>query len=676
VAEAEDVLVDAARHATVFIRDLWRRQHAPSPAAAPVALDAVAPRLDLLVTLAGGASLPLRVALPPPRPTLLHRVLHGDAHPRHRRALPATDGIAIWLPADLGTNDTTLALPLYRAMVLQQAQRAWRGTAPRLLDEREPWLRDAALVLEALAAEAQVARSLPGLLPALALLRRTALAQRPPLEAFTPARRMLERWLRRQLEHGPTAADDLPPDPAASVQQARRLLHAWSLDPVAMRRAGDLPLLRDWWTGELRPEDADGPWLELPCPAPGPDEAPVRAAHLSRRPDPRREAAEGEDESREPGAFMLQPDVPHERAEDPFGLQRPVDRDETRPAEELGEMLSELASARSQATPERAREVLLSDDPPPARAHGVAAPADPNGEIRFRYPEWDHALAAYREHGATVRVRPAPAGPQAWVDTTLARHGAQLDGIRRQFEALRPERLRLRRQVDGEELDLDACVEARADRRAGGALREAFYESRRRGRRSVAVSLLVDASGSTDGWVGAGRRVIDVEREALLLVSTALQAVDVPFAIGAFSGEGPHGVSVWPLKAFAEPCRDEVALRIAALEPQRFTRTGAAIRHASAGLMRQPTAHRLLVLLSDGKPNDVDQYDGRYGVEDLRQAVTEARLQGIVPFCLTVDRQAPGYLPKIFGATGYALLVQPERLPTALLEWTRRLLTH
>jgi nitric oxide reductase NorD protein len=81
-------------------------------------------------------------------------------------------------------------------------------------------------------------------------------------------------------------------------------------------------------------------------------------------------------------------------------------------------------------------------------------------------------------------------------------------------------------------------------------------------------------------------------------------------------------------------------------------------------------------LLSDGKPNDVDQYDGRYGVEDLRQAVTEARLQGIVPFCLTVDRQAPGYLPKIFGATGYALLVQPERLPTALLEWTRRLLTH
>ena len=100
---------------------------------------------------------------------------------------------------------------------------------------------------------------------------------------------------------------------------------------------------------------------------------------------------------------------------------------------------------------------------------------------------------------------------------------------------------------------------------------------------------------------------------------------------------------------------------------------GAALRHATSTLMRQPAAHRLLLLLSDGKPNDIDAYEGRYGLEDMRQAVTEARLQGIAPFCLTIDRQAARYLPMVFGAHHYALLPRPEELPQVLLQWLRRL---
>src|SRR5690606_21941919 len=100
----------------------------------------------------------------------------------------------------------------------------------------------------------------------------------------------------------------------------------------------------------------------------------------------------------------------------------------------------------------------------------------------------------------------------------------------------------------------------------------------------------------------------------------------------------------------------------AGLEPENYTRAGAAIRHATAALMQQPAEHRLLMLLSDGKPNDADRYDGVYGVEDMRQAVTEARLQGVFPFCLTVDQPAPAYLPKVFGPQHYALLSAPERL--------------
>ena len=116
-----------------------------------------------------------------------------------------------------------------------------------------------------------------------------------------------------------------------------------------------------------------------------------------------------------------------------------------------------------------------------------------------------------------------------------------------------------------------------------------------------------------------------------------------------------------------------MALRIAALEPERYTGAGAALRHVSTLLMRQSAEHRLLLLLSDGKPNDVDHYDGRYGVEDMRQAVSESKLQGISPFCLTIDRQAADYLPAMFGERHYAMLPRPELLPTVLVDWLRRL---
>ncbi|WP_306108650.1 nitric oxide reductase activation protein NorD [Pseudomonas sp. ANT_J28] len=187
--------------------------------------------------------------------------------------------------------------------------------------------------------------------------------------------------------------------------------------------------------------------------------------------------------------------------------------------------------------------------------------------------------------------------------------------------------------------------------------------------------LLIDVSGSTDSWLSCHRRVIDVEREALLLVCLALESLGEPYSVLAFSGEGPQRVTIRTLKAFDERYSDEVGRRIAALEPERYTRAGAALRHASTLLMREAATHRLLLLLSDGKPNDVDQYEGRYGVEDLHQAVTEAKLQGIYPFCLTIDRQAANYLPAVFGARQYALLHRPELLPSVLLDWIRRLVS-
>lgn len=159
-------------------------------------------------------------------------------------------------------------------------------------------------------------------------------------------------------------------------------------------------------------------------------------------------------------------------------------------------------------------------------------------------------------------------------------------------------------------------------------------------RRDMAITLLIDIRGSTDGWVSGNRRVIDVEREALLLVCIALQGMNKH---ARCSGEGVQRVTMKTVKEFGEPYSDVISRRIASLDPDLYTRAGAAIRHASGMLMTQTVRHRLLLLqclLSDGKRNDIDECDGRYGAEDMRQAVSEARPQGIIRSAsLSTDRR-------------------------------------
>jgi nitric oxide reductase NorD protein len=370
---------------------------------------------------------------------------------------------------------------------------------------------------------------------------------------------------------------------------------------------------------------------------------------------------------------MVQSSQPNEHVEDPMGLQRPTDRDAATAAQDFADALSELPEARLVSAPGKPKEVLVSDDPPESLAkRELGSSAAAEGE-RVSYPEWDWRAGAYRDPGATVLLQAAPAGPQRWVDDTLEKRRGMLHEIRRRFELLRAHRVRVRKQLDGDEIDLQAYVEGHADFRAGLPLEQRLYQNERRSRRDMAIMLLVDVSGSTDSWIAADQRVIDVEREALLLVCIALEGMAEPYGVLAFSGEGPQAVVVRSVKRFDEPYDQAVARRIAGLEPEHYTRAGAALRHASTLLMREPAQHRLLLLLSDGKPNDVDDYEGRYGVEDMRQAVTEARLQGISPFCLTIDRQAAGYLPAVFGPHHYALLPRPELLPAVLLDWLRRL---
>jgi nitric oxide reductase NorD protein len=666
MAEAEDVIVDAARHATAYAQDLMRRRRqAPAPLTLTL-LDA-APRLDLLLAAMHGHPWPLRVAQPLPPATTLTRLFRRGQRPWRRLAVPSTDGAAIWLPRQFDDVAPPQAMLLYRAMALQQAHRGSNREAARLKRLQTALQRDLYLVLEADAADAALASALPGLQSALHLLRREALQRRPPIESFPAERRPLEVWLRGLLASQPVQRSTL--GTRELVDQVLALAERWPGD------LGPEPVLKDWWTGDWPTREQVGDLRDTGAISEQDAEAqPVRSARLARRPAVRQ--AEADEDDAGPGAWMIQTAQPHEHAEDPMGQQRPADRDADDAAEGHAESVSELEQARLVRSAQPAHEVLLSDDLPQTAACPAAAGPATSAEQGIRYPEWDWRIQDYRDPGTTVWVSTAEAGSPAWVERTLQEQRGMLHLIRRRFEMLRARRVVLRAQEDGDEIDIEAIIDTRAQLRAGAAMTQRLYRSTRLLRHEAAVLVLVDVSGSTDAWIAGGRRIIDVEREALLPLSMALDDSGDSHAILAFSGNGPQRVVVRTVKRFGERHGDDVARRIAGLEPEHYTRAGAALRHAARLLAEQPTQHRLLLLLSDGKPNDEDGYEGRYGVEDMRQAVLEARQAGLSPFCLTVDRQAAAYLPRIFGPHHYALLQRPERLSVVLLDWMKLLLSH
>lgn len=665
MAEAEDVITDVARHGTIFVRELWKSRLKAEPRDEGLRLRDVAARLDLLLIAVFGQSFVLRSSEPAAPRTFLTKVFRRDG-PLARAALPATDGRSIWLPRQVHPLRELDPVTQYKVMALQQAMRIRRESARLVGAASSPLERALVHLFEADAADGQLSRELPGLHKSLVAFRGAVLEGRPRPSAFPPARRGLE-----EIVHGILNLE--PPlvvrDGGAVLDIAGQLARRFGTTERAFR----LGLYEDVWTGAMLACD-DGRSAELSA-QPGAEEAPSaapRSVHLPRAPRVRN-PAEGEDE-RKPGAWMVQTAAPHEQVEDPFGLQRPVDRGDAEDSDEMADAFSELAEARTVSSPARPKEVFLSEDSPDRKSRLMAPEAESREDLVLRLPEWDYRAQAYAEDSVAVHVRDGAEGTQAWVDRAMLEHQATVTQVRRRFEMLRAQRVRKPRQVEGDDIDLNAFVDGFASFRAGQALPTELYETRRLAKRDLAVYLLVDVSGSTDAWVAGSKRVIDVEREALLLTAEALQPLGESFAIGAFSGEGPKGVVLRHIKRFSERFSPVVARRIAGLEPEHYTRVGAALRCATNLLLGEPARQRLLVLLSDGKPNDVDRYEGRYGVEDLRQAANEARLQGVSVFCLTVDRQASSYLPAVFGPGQYALLTQPKLLPLVLVDWMSRLL--
>lgn len=279
------------------------------------------------------------------------------------------------------------------------------------------------------------------------------------------------------------------------------------------------------------------------------------------------------------------------------------------------------------------------------------------------YPEWNYRKAEYIAGYCSVSVANAVETETADWQTEQTR--GLIRKVRRQFEVLRPGVEVLKAQIDGSDLDLDAVVRRRTDMAAGGQGSDRIHLLSRPQVNDLAVTILVDVSLSTDAWLD-NRRVLDVEKEALLVLAHGLSACGTNHSILTFTSRRRSWVRIETVKEFGEPMSDRVERRIEGLKPGYYTRLGAAIRHASDTLAKQPNRKHLLLVLTDGKPNDVDHYEGRFALEDSKKAVVEARRAGVSVFAVTIDKDAKSYLPGMFGRNGFALVGNISRLPGAL----------
>lgn len=286
-----------------------------------------------------------------------------------------------------------------------------------------------------------------------------------------------------------------------------------------------------------------------------------------------------------------------------------------------------------------------------------------SGNAKFHYDEWDCRRRHYRRHWCTLREVELKPGDSSFIDATLARYRPQVQQLKRSFEALRGEDRRLRRQNHGDDIDFDAVIDARIGLRNGIEMPERLFTRRHKTERDLAALFMVDMSGSTKGWIN------EAEREALVMLCEALEVLGDRYAIYGFSGVTRQRCEIYPVKRFDQPYDAAVRGRIAGITPRDYTRMGAAIRHLGTVLSAVDARTRLLVTLSDGKPDDYsDHYRGEYGIEDTRQALLEAHHAGVRPFCITIDHQARDYLPHLYGPARWALVDQVEKLPLKVAE--------
>jgi len=639
-------------------------------------LDDVRTRLQHYLRAMYGRTIAIESLAPPENAGLTTRALRKFAS-TNERAVSESNAECIRLPAALPRQRADVSpLEQYRVIAVQHAERIRRASALYAREATTHLERDLFQLAEAAAIDAQIAANQPGLRATLDAARADAMTQRQTPRRRTGIERRVEEMVQRAWSaHGSAATEDadlpalLPANDAESnAEWARRTAKAletnYGADAArAYRRMPEMTLWDTTITTQL-PEDAAD------------TEMPARKSVRDPWHDPKNKRGG----SATPGSGHSSPSANKRggtAAESEGGnATSQIDADGTAGRGTESEPQSDGAASAGAAgttTPDDADG--RSGDTGMGPSDHKAEDATLAKEITFHYPEWDYYAQGFSAAGTIVRIIPPSLESSDWARRALHEHAREVQQAKKQFERLRSHRTRLRRQVQGDELDLEACVEAMVDRRMHVAPTDRLYSHVRPGRRELAITLLLDVSGSTRTVVAGEQRVIDIERIAALVATAAFDALGDDYSILAFSSEGASNVRVHTLKSFGEKNSTVVQQRISALVPDGATRLGAAVRHATAMLTNHPAPHRLLLILSDGKPHDYDLYSVDYAIQDSRHAVLNARLQGIHPFCITVDASdGETYLAEVFGSAGYRVVSRPAQLSQALLLAAQRLI--
>lgn len=544
---------------------------------------------------------------------------------------PGRDAATIFLPDSLAIfADRELNAALYRWLA------AWFAFAPvDTIGEADPLQRDLLLLRRVSEIAVLVLTECPGLAGDYARLA-AAMAMARPCRPLPRIERDMEQIVLTLLGADVPPAGKLWPAMMGTGPLPDRA-------PPGYHAILPCPLWGDCWARELAPGGMHD------------DEA--AASNAAAPPDERKRFAvrERDDGANRRDPFVLNRFEKILAMAEMVNVDRPADDNEDEDAQKAVDDLEEITLGRRSGKP--ATRLKFDLDLPPEALDASRL----NAEVT--YPEWDYRSRSYLPDHCRVLAGAASERGEAWApDESMRRHIRQ---IRRRFEVLRPRHELMRGQADGHDLDLDALVRARCDLRAGSGALDRVHVAMRPQKYDLAATLLVDVSLSTDAWAD-GYRVLDVEKEALLVLAHGLSACGDHHNILTFTSRRRAWVRLETVKAFGEPMSGAVERRIGALRPGYYTRIGAAVRHASAELARQPQRKKLLLVLTDGKPNDVDHYEGRFAVEDTRKSVQEARRLGIAVFGVTVDATAQSYFPTLFGRGGYAIVGNIRRLPAAL----------
>jgi len=287
-------------------------------------------------------------------------------------------------------------------------------------------------------------------------------------------------------------------------------------------------------------------------------------------------------------------------------------------------------------------------------------------EFHITYDEWNYSKRAYKPNFCKVYPKSQIVQDSAYYKNTLQKNASTLLGLRKMLTSVNNKYQLQRRQSQGDEFDLDAITDLFVDIHSKKTPSEKIYLSNRKKEKNLSILILLDISLSSDGYA-AGNKVIDVEKQVSIIFGEILNEFGVDFSINSFYSKTRNYTTYLGLKDFDEDW-NKAKYKIGAVEPSGYTRIGAALRHSGALMDKRDSKNKWVILISDGKPNDYDKYEGQYGVNDVKQALRELNQRNINSYALAIEAKAKYYLPQMFGQNHYQILTTPVELLQSLVK--------